>query len=57
MYDEKGRPPHCRFRLKDEGKPYPRSSCMTCHANVITLGKQCPYDKSPKEGSDNETSS
>lgn len=26
------RPANCRFRLKDEGKPYPRTGCKGCNA-------------------------
>jgi hypothetical protein len=35
------RPADCRFRLKDEGKPYPRSGCRACGANLTTLGNYC----------------
>lgn len=36
------RPANCRFRLQDEGKPYPRSSCQACGASIMTgLGKSC----------------
>jgi len=36
------RPANCRFRLHDEGKPYPRSSCTACGKSITTgLGKQC----------------
>lgn len=36
------RPRHCRFRLEEEGKPYPRSSCDACGRSVLAgLGKSC----------------
>lgn len=36
------RPYDCRFRQKDEGRPYPKSSCVACGATVITgLGSAC----------------
>ena len=28
------RPVNCRFRLKEEGKPYPKSRCFACGKNV-----------------------
>lgn len=40
MIDE--RPANGRFRLQDEGKAYPRSSCQACGRTVITgLGNSC----------------
>jgi hypothetical protein len=36
------RPVNCRFRLQDEGKAYPRSSCPSCGATVTSgLGTHC----------------
>jgi hypothetical protein len=36
------RPANCRFRLADEGKAYPRSSCAACGASITTgLGTHC----------------
>lgn len=36
------RPANCRFRLKDEGKPYGRSSCSACGKSIFTgLGNSC----------------
>ena len=36
------RPTNCRFRLQDEGKSYPRSSCTACHRGILTgLGTSC----------------
>ena len=36
------RPLNCRFRLQDEGKPYPRSGCSACGKRITTgLGKAC----------------
>lgn len=35
------RPRGCRFRLQDEGKPYPRSSCVACGRGIRTLGRKC----------------
>jgi hypothetical protein len=36
------RPTNCRFRLAEEGKPYPRSSCPACKQTVFTgLGSSC----------------
>lgn len=38
------RPTNCRFRLKEEGKGYPRSSCQGCGKGIMTgLGKSCSY--------------
>lgn len=38
------RPANCRFRLQDEGKPYPRSSCTACGKSVATgLGSHCTH--------------
>ncbi len=40
QYDN--RPADCRFRLHDEGKPYPRSGCTVCGKNIVTgLGTHC----------------
>lgn len=42
------RPPNCRFRLQDEGKAYPRSSCAACGKTVTTgLGKGCTFATPP----------
>ena len=36
------RPKACRFRLKDGGLPYPKSSCVECGRTVMTgLGNSC----------------
>lgn len=36
------RPANCRFRLRDEGKAYPRSACKACGRTVMTgLGTSC----------------
>lgn len=36
------RPEGCRFRLQDEGKLYPKSSCAACGKTIMTgLGKEC----------------
>lgn len=36
------RPLNCRFRLQEEGKSYPRSSCVACGKNIGTgLGASC----------------
>jgi hypothetical protein len=35
------RPPRCRFRLKDEGKAYPRSSCESCGRDYTEHGSYC----------------
>ena len=43
------RPANCRFRLKDEGKPYGRSSCSACGKSVFTgLGNSC--SNAPTDG-------
>ena len=34
------RPTNCRERLRDEGKPYPRSSCQACNQKLIF---NCPW--------------
>lgn len=36
------RPANCRFRLQEEGKAYPRSSCTACGRSILTgLGNSC----------------
>ena len=36
------RPANCRFRLQEEGKAYPRSSCKACGRSILTgLGNSC----------------
>ena len=36
------RPANCRFRLREEGKNYPRSSCAACGRTITTgLGTRC----------------
>lgn len=30
------RPANCRFRLKDEGKSYPKSGCVACGKTIMT---------------------
>lgn len=41
------RPAQCRFRLQDEGKGYPRSSCSACGKTITTgLGTHCTAGKS-----------
>lgn len=36
------RPAECRFRLQDEGKPYPRSFCRACGRSIFRgLGNHC----------------
>jgi len=35
------RPAGCRFRLQDEGKPYPRSSCNACGKSLVNIGNEC----------------
>ena len=38
------RPNSCRFRLRDEGKAYPRSSCLACGKTITTgLGTSCSH--------------
>lgn len=59
MSDE--RPANCRFRLKDEGKAYPKSGCMGCGRNIATgLGNSChkilPTPPSPVAITDAESS-
>jgi len=40
------RPQNCRYRLRDEGKPYPRSFCDGCNRGILTgLGRDCPVEK------------
>lgn len=41
------RPANCRFRLRDEGFAYPRSSCAACDRDISTLGTQCLNIKVP----------
>jgi len=44
------RPANCRFRLQDEGKSYPRSSCTACGRTVGTgLGTACATWKADYE--------
>jgi hypothetical protein len=39
------RPANCRFRLRDEGKAYPRSGCAACKASIMSgLGNKCHLD-------------
>lgn len=41
MSDDK-RPEECRFRLRDEGKAYPKSGCLACGRTILTgLGNDC----------------
>ena len=52
------RPRDCRFRLRDEGKPYSRSSCSACNRNIATgLGRECHYGSPtlPTPGGSDET--
>lgn len=43
------RPPACRFRLQDEGKAYPRSSCTACGRTITTgLGYRCYLEREEK---------
>lgn len=36
------RPLDCRFRQRDEGRPYPKSSCGACGRTILTgLGTEC----------------
>lgn len=42
---EDTRPQMCRFRLQEEGKAYPRSSCQACHATLFNLGKFCKWEQ------------
>ncbi|WP_416192968.1 hypothetical protein [Nitrobacter sp. TKz-YC01] len=43
------RPANCRFRLQDEGKSYPRSSCSACGKNIATgLGNRCKESPSDR---------
>lgn len=38
------RPANCTHRMRDEGKAYPRSSCIGCGATIVTgLGRVCKY--------------
>jgi hypothetical protein len=35
-------PTNCRFRLRDESKSHPRSSCAACGRTITTgLGREC----------------
>lgn len=34
------RPAKCKFRLMDEGKPYPKSGCEVCQINLV---RECPH--------------
>lgn len=34
------RPANCKFRLMDEGKPYPKSGCEACQINLV---RECPH--------------
>jgi hypothetical protein len=36
------RPANCRNRLRDEGKPYPRSGCLSCKDGGL---RGCPYER------------
>lgn len=41
-YESKPRPADCRNRLRDEGKPYPRSGCLVCKDGGL---RGCPYER------------
>lgn len=41
------RDPNCAARLKEEGKPHPRSSCAVCLARKF--GKGCAYENRNQE--------
>lgn len=42
------RPAACRFRLADEGKAYPKSSCTACGKGIATgLGRHCTVSATP----------
>jgi len=44
------RPVNCRFRLQEEGKGYPRSSCQACGKTITTgLGRSCSKVKTYTE--------
>jgi hypothetical protein len=43
MPKEDTRPANCRFRLRDEGKPYPRTGCMVCQRG-LGLMEHCPKE-------------
>ena len=44
------RPVECRFRLQEERKAYPKSSCNACGRNVMAeLGSECHYTQSKDE--------
>lgn len=34
------RPANCKFRLMNEGKPYPKSGCEVCRINLV---RECPH--------------
>lgn len=40
------RPANCRNRLRDEGKPYPRSGCAVCRDGGL---RGCPYERNGTE--------
>lgn len=43
------RPALCRFRLVDEGKPYPKSACNACGKTITTgIGKSCQLGAAPR---------
>jgi hypothetical protein len=51
------RPKNCRFRLKDEGKAAPRSSCDGCGKGIATgLGKHCTVGKEQDGEAQEDTS-
>jgi hypothetical protein len=53
--EEDTRPKECRFRLQDEGKSYPRSSCFACNKGILTgLGKSCSLQKDKEQETKNE---
>ena len=44
------RPVGCRFRLRDENKHYPRSSCVACGKTITTgLGLSCSMVSDPRD--------
>lgn len=53
VQQDDSRPLNCRFRLMDEGKPYPRSRCGGCQRTIMSgLGAKCIHTQRTTVGID-----
>lgn len=50
------RPTNCRFRLQDEGKAFPKSSCQGCGKSITSgLGRECTVGHPPASANEGTT--